>query len=92
MKNKTIVVWFSCGAASAVAAKMTIDLYGADNTIRIVNNPIKEEHEDNQRQASHRHRLGQRTGTKSSGQSTWTKLPTWLDKAEDKVEDKSDDE
>ena len=49
MKNKTIVVWFSCGAASAVAAKMTIDLYGADNTIRIVNNPIKEEHEDNQR-------------------------------------------
>jgi len=42
MKDKTIVVWFSCGAASAVAAKMTIDLYGADNTIRIVNNPIKE--------------------------------------------------
>jgi 3'-phosphoadenosine 5'-phosphosulfate sulfotransferase (PAPS reductase)/FAD synthetase len=49
MKGKTIVVWFSCGAASAVAAKKTIELYGADNTIRVVNNPIKEEHEDNQR-------------------------------------------
>jgi 3'-phosphoadenosine 5'-phosphosulfate sulfotransferase (PAPS reductase)/FAD synthetase len=49
MKGKTIVVWFSCSAASAVAAKKTIELYGADNTIRVVNNPIKEEHEDNQR-------------------------------------------
>ena len=26
---KTIVVWFSCGAASAVAAKKTIEKYGA---------------------------------------------------------------
>ncbi len=49
LKDKTITVWFSCGAASAVAAKKTIDLYGQDNTIRVVNNPIKEEHEDNQR-------------------------------------------
>jgi len=49
IKNKTIAVWFSCGAASAVAAKKTIELYGKDNTIRIINNPIKEEHEDNQR-------------------------------------------
>jgi PP-loop superfamily ATP-utilizing enzyme len=49
IKGKTIVVWFSCGAASAVAAKKTIDRYGSDNTIRIVNNPIKEEHPDNQR-------------------------------------------
>ena len=49
LKDKTITVWFSCGAASAVAAKKTIELYGQDNTIRIVNNPIKEEHEDNQR-------------------------------------------
>jgi hypothetical protein len=47
--GKTIVVWFSCGAASAVAAKRTIDKYGAQNTIRVVNNPIVEEHEDNQR-------------------------------------------
>ena len=49
MRDKTITVWFSCGAASAVAAKKTIELYGQDNTIRVVNNPIKEEHEDNQR-------------------------------------------
>jgi hypothetical protein len=48
-KGETIVVWFSCGAASAVAAKKTIELYGETNIIRIVNNPIKEEHEDNQR-------------------------------------------
>ena len=27
----------------------TIELYGQDNTIRVVNNPIKEEHADNQR-------------------------------------------
>tara|TARA_B100000575_G_C23001832_1_gene577247 strand:- start:228 stop:974 length:747 start_codon:yes stop_codon:yes gene_type:complete len=49
MLNKTITVWFSCGAASAVAAKKTIELYGRDNTIKIVNNPIKEEHPDNKR-------------------------------------------
>ncbi len=49
MQGKTIVVWFSCGAASAVAAKKTIELYGKDNTIRVVNNPIKEEHWDNRR-------------------------------------------
>jgi len=47
IENKIIVVWFSCGAASAVAAKKTIEKYGSSNTIRIVNNPIKEEHEDN---------------------------------------------
>ena len=44
-----IVVWFSCGAASAVAAKKTIEKYGTTHTIRIVNNPVLEEHEDNQR-------------------------------------------
>lgn len=49
IKNKTIVVWFSCGAASAVAAKVTIEKYGSDNTIKIVNNPIANEHHDNQR-------------------------------------------
>lgn len=46
---KTIVVWFSCGAASAVAAKKTIEKYGETNLIRVVNNPIAEEHEDNLR-------------------------------------------
>mgnify|MGYP001406701745 CR=1 FL=1 len=29
--NKEITVWFSCGAASAVAAKKTIEIYGAKN-------------------------------------------------------------
>ena len=45
MKDKDITVWFSCGAASAVAAKKTIENYGACNNIRVVNNPIKEEHD-----------------------------------------------
>jgi hypothetical protein len=49
MKNKVIAVWFSCGAASAVAAKRTIEKYGKDNTIRVLNNPIKEEDSDNLR-------------------------------------------
>lgn len=47
--GKTIVVWFSCGAASAVAAKRTVERYGGSNTIRVVNNPIREEHHDNNR-------------------------------------------
>ena len=44
-----IVVWFSCGAASAVAAKTTIEMHGDYCDIRVVNNPIKEEDEDNRR-------------------------------------------
>ena len=47
MDKQTIAVWFSCGAASAVAAKKTIEMYGKTHNILIVNNPIKEEHEDN---------------------------------------------
>lgn len=43
-----IAVWFSCGAASAVAAKKTIELYGAAN-VRVVNNPVIEEDADNLR-------------------------------------------
>lgn len=51
MKNNEgmIVVWFSCGAASAVAAKKTVEKYGDTYIIRIVNSPIKEEDEDNRR-------------------------------------------
>lgn len=49
VKGETIVVWFSCGAASAVAAKKTIEKYGDLCTIKIVNNPVKEEDPDNQR-------------------------------------------
>ena len=44
-----IAVWFSCGAASAVAAKKTLEIYGKEHEIRIINNPVIEEHEDNQR-------------------------------------------
>lgn len=42
-------MWFSCGAASAVAAKLTLDQYGATHQVRLVNNPVIEEHEDNRR-------------------------------------------
>lgn len=47
--RQVIAVWFSCGAASAVAAKLTLDLYGAYHDVRIVNNPVAEEDEDNRR-------------------------------------------
>ena len=47
--KKTIAIWFSCGAASAVAAKLTVDEYRDTHNILIINNPIKEEHEDNRR-------------------------------------------
>lgn len=48
-EGDTIAVWFSCGAASAVAAKRTVEKYGDIATIRVMNNPIVEEHDDNQR-------------------------------------------
>ncbi|WWW35630.1 hypothetical protein V8017_00320 [Stenotrophomonas rhizophila] len=44
-----IAVWFSCGAASAVAAKLTIERYGNTHDIRVVNNPVAEEDPDNLR-------------------------------------------
>lgn len=47
IKDKHIAVWFSCGAASAVAAKLTLDIYGEHNKISVVNNPIHEEDPDN---------------------------------------------
>ena len=47
--KETIAVWFSCGAASAVAAKKTIDKYGETHNVIIVNNPVVNEHEDNLR-------------------------------------------
>lgn len=43
-----IAVWFSNGAASAVALKVALDIYGRDE-IRAVNNPVAEEDEDNLR-------------------------------------------
>ncbi len=47
--GETVVVWFSCGAASAVAALKTMELYADRCNVRIVNNPVVEEHEDNKR-------------------------------------------
>ena len=43
----TIAVWFSCGAASAVAAKLTVEKYQGKCVVRVLNNPIAEEDEDN---------------------------------------------
>ena len=43
-----IAVWFSCGAASAAALKLTVEKYGAES-VRAVNNPVVEEHHDNRR-------------------------------------------
>jgi len=45
----TIAVWFSCGAASAVAAKLTVERYGKTCDVRLVNNPVAEEDADNLR-------------------------------------------
>jgi hypothetical protein len=41
-----IAVWFSCGAASAVAAKLTLEKY---TDVRVINNPVMEEDADNMR-------------------------------------------
>jgi len=46
---ETIAVWFSCGAASAVAALKTIEKYGQSHNVRIINNPVAEEDPDNHR-------------------------------------------
>ena len=44
-----IAVWFSCGAASAVAAKRTIERYGKIASVKVLNNPVIEEDTDNLR-------------------------------------------
>jgi len=44
-----IAVWFSCGVASAVAAKLTIEQYGDTHEVRLINNPVTEEDPDNLR-------------------------------------------
>jgi len=46
--NDKIAVWFSCGTASAVAAKLTLEQY-PNCDIQILNSPILEEDEDNRR-------------------------------------------
>ncbi len=49
IEGDTIAVWFSAGAASAVAAKRTVERYGNLCQVRLVNNPIAEEDADNLR-------------------------------------------
>ena len=44
----TVAVWFSCGAASAVALKLTLERF-PDADVRAINQPIAEEHPDNRR-------------------------------------------
>jgi hypothetical protein len=44
-----IAVWFSCGAASAVAAKLTLQKYGDRCSVSVLNSPVAEEDEDNRR-------------------------------------------
>jgi len=48
-KKEKIAVWFSCGAASAVAAHLTLRKYSETHDVRIINNPIAEEDADNRR-------------------------------------------
>jgi len=43
-----IAVWFSNGAPSACALKLTIEKFGVEN-VRALNNPVAEEDEDNRR-------------------------------------------
>lgn len=47
--KQTIAVWFSCGAASAIAAAKTLELYSSTHLVRIINNPVIEEDPDNRR-------------------------------------------
>lgn len=49
IRMETIAVWFSSGAASAVAAKKTIEKYGDTHIVRVINNPVAEEDSDNVR-------------------------------------------
>jgi len=46
--EKIIAVWFSCGAASAAALKLTLERF-PDEDVRAINQPILEEHADNRR-------------------------------------------
>jgi len=46
--SKRHLVWFSCGAASAVAAKIAVEMYGDDCDV-IYCDTMKTEHEDNAR-------------------------------------------
>ncbi|MDH1074560.1 hypothetical protein N5C93_17090 [Pseudomonas nitroreducens] len=47
--DSRIVVQFSCGAASAVAGKLTLAQYGATHDVQFLNAFLASEHEDNRR-------------------------------------------
>lgn len=47
--SSRIVVQFSCGAASAVAAKLVLGEYGLSHEVHLINAFLKEEHPDNRR-------------------------------------------
>lgn len=49
LEGDIIDVWFSCGAASAVALQETLRRYGNLCQVRVLNNPIMEEDGDNRR-------------------------------------------
>lgn len=49
MSEPRIVCQFSCGAASAVATKLTLAQFGATRDVQIINAFVKEEHQDNRR-------------------------------------------
>lgn len=45
-----VLVWFSCGAASAVAAKIAIEMYSAEHPVEVCNHDLSpSEHPDNRR-------------------------------------------
>ena len=47
--DSRIVCRFSCGAASAVATKLVLGVYGLTHDVHVANAFLKEEHEDNRR-------------------------------------------
>lgn len=80
LKNRPrIVVWFSCGDASAVTVKLTLAHHGATHDIAIVRIVIPEEHADNDRFAADCERwFGQeiisiRSAEYESCQAVWEK-------------------
>ena len=52
MSGKRLVVWFSCGAASAVAAKLCLAKHRGEYDIEIARCVVANEHQDNDRFAS----------------------------------------
>lgn len=49
MSNPRIVCQFSCGAASAIATKLSLAKYSVTHEVVIINAFLKQEHEDNRR-------------------------------------------